>query len=68
MGQNQSGQNFGQGGPPGGPGGDKKDQASPHSNSCSVVIINALLRNVGSRAVILAVLLVTTQLQFYASP
>lgn len=27
MGQNQSGQNFGQGGPPGGPGGDKKDQA-----------------------------------------
>ena len=26
MGQNQSGQNFGQGGPPGGPGGDKKDQ------------------------------------------
>ncbi|KAL3142519.1 26S proteasome regulatory subunit 4 B [Trebouxia sp. C0009 RCD-2024] len=26
MGQNQSGQNFGQGGPPGGTGGDKKDQ------------------------------------------
>lgn len=28
MGQNQSGQNFGQGGPPGGAGGDKKDQVS----------------------------------------
>ena len=28
MGQNQSGQNFGQGGPPGGTGGDKKDQVS----------------------------------------
>lgn len=27
MGQNQSGQNFGQGGAPGGPGGEKKDQA-----------------------------------------
>lgn len=28
MGQNQSGQNFGQGGPGGGPGGDKKDQSA----------------------------------------
>jgi hypothetical protein len=68
MGQNQSGQNFGQGGPPGGPGGDKKDQASPDSNSCGPFIITALLRNLRSRAVILAVLVVTPELQCYVSP
>ena len=33
MGQNQSGQNFGQGGPPGGTGGDKKDQVSRNARS-----------------------------------